>query len=74
MKLGDIKHKKAPFKVVDKRKKGNPITVKGFSENDPHGVGGGFFANIPCVYFEEGGWILVDDLLKYYELFEEEDK
>jgi hypothetical protein len=63
----ELLKQKAPFDVVEKGKK-TKLTVKGFSENDPLGVGGGLFPDMPAVHFESGGWILVDDLLEHYDL------
>lgn len=60
---------KAPFKVRDdRRKKARPITVAGFSKNDPLGVGGGIFPDMPTAYFEDGGWLLAADLMKHYSI------
>lgn len=67
MKTKDLENVNAPFDVIS-IKDGSRHTVKGFAENDPLGVGGGFFPNIPVVYFEGGGWLLLDDLLSYYEI------
>ena len=67
MNIEDLKKAKAPFIVVSK-KDGSTATVKGFAQNDPLGVGGGVFPDIPVVHFEGGGWLLVDDFLRHYEL------
>ena len=58
---------RAPFAVVSKYD-GHRATVKGFSKNDHLGVGGGFFPDMPTCYFENGGWLLVKDLLDNFEL------
>lgn len=58
---------KAPFKVKPKAG-GKPVTVVGFSQNDPLGVGGGVFPDMPTCYFKSGAWLLVSDLMKHYEL------
>lgn len=67
MRIDELKTISAPFKVRFKGKKKVSI-VTGFSQNDPIGVGGGMLPDMACAYFEKGGWILVDDLLKHYEL------
>lgn len=60
----------APFKVRSKRDPKDVGTVTGFSQNDPLGVGGGIFPDMPTAYFEGGGWVLLDDLCAYQELAE----
>ena len=67
MEIKDLQNVKAPFDVLS-IKDGSRHTIKGFAQNDPLGVGGGFFPDIPVVYFEGGGWILVSDLLRHYEI------
>ena len=65
----------APFTVVcDLHKKQRPIQVVGFKQNDPLGVGGGLFPDIPVVVFEGGGWLQVQDLMKHYTLLSKEEK
>ena len=56
-----------PFKVRYKGKK-RAATVIGFSQNDPLGVGGGLFPDMATAYFKGGGWVLLGDLLQYYEI------
>lgn len=58
---------KAPFKVRTIGKRRISVVI-GFTENDPLGVGGGIFPNMPTAYFKSGGWLLVNDLVKNYEL------
>ena len=67
MRIEDLQGVKAPFDVLS-IKDGGRHTIKGFAQNDPLGVGGGIFPDIPVVYFEGGGWLLVDDLLRHYKL------
>ena len=67
MDIKDLQNVKAPFDVLS-IKDGSRHTIKGFAQNDPLGVGGGFFPDIPVVYFEGGGWLLVSDLLRHYEI------
>ena len=63
----ELQAAKAPFKVRFKGQK-KITTVVGFSQNDPTGVGGGLIPDMPCAYFEKGGWILVSDLLTHYDV------
>ena len=56
-----------PFDVIEKGKR-KRITVEGFTENDPLGVGGRLFPNMPTAYFKDGGWLLVESLLDNYDL------
>ena len=67
MQLEDLKAAIVPFKVRANGKK-KTSTVIGFSQNDPTGTGGGIFPDMPCAYFEKGGWLLVADLLEHYQL------
>ena len=67
MTLEQLKSAKAPFKVKSIHD-GEVVTVKGFSENDPLGVGGGIFPDMPVAYFEGGGWLLVKDLLVNFDV------
>ncbi len=62
----EIERLEAPFDVLND--KGKRSTVTGFSQNDPLGVGGGMFPDMPTVYFESGGWLLLKDLMQYYSL------
>lgn len=66
----------APFRVRFDGKRGKPIgkplTVEGFSENDPLGVGGGILPDFATVYFKGGGWLLLADLLERYSLHADE--
>lgn len=67
MDIKDLQNVTAPFDVLS-IKDGSRHTIKGFAQNDPLGVGGGSFPDIPVVYFEGGGWLLVSDLLRHYEI------
>ncbi len=62
----EIEVLEAPFDVLND--KGERSTVTGFSQNDPLGVGGGMFPDMPTVYFESGGWLLLEDLMRHYSL------
>ena len=66
MNIEELKSMKAPFDVVDKD--GNRHTIVGFKQNDPLGVGGGIFPDMPVAYFDGGGWLLVSDVLRHYEI------
>jgi len=75
----EILNTEAPFFVVGDcsrgKRKGQPKKEKqskivGFSINDPLGVGGDFFPENPTAYFENGGWLLVSDLMRYYSIVE----
>lgn len=63
----DLLQQKSPFDVVEKGKN-NRITIEGFAQNDPLGVGGGMFPDMPVAYFKGGGWLLLDDLIDNYEI------
>ena len=67
-----IRSVKAPFDVRFVGKK-RVATVVGFSENDPLGVGGymGIIPDMATVYFKGGGWLLLRDLMRHYELVED---
>lgn len=58
---------KAPFNVRLIGKK-RIVIVTGFAQNDPLGVGGGLFPDMPTAHFKNGGWLLVTDLIKNYEI------
>ncbi len=67
--VAEIKKLKAPFKVkYDGKKRSKAITVKGFTAQDPLGVGGGLLPDCPTAHFEGGGWLLVRDLMQHYSL------
>lgn len=68
MTLEELKSAKAPFKVRSKVEPKRISIVTGFSQNDPLGVGGGIFPDMPTAYFKGGGWLLVDHLLENYDL------
>lgn len=70
MDIEQLKSMKAPFDVVDKN--GNRHTIIGFKQNDPLGVGGGIFPDMPVAYFHGGGWLLVSDVLRHYEIAAEQ--
>ena len=70
MDIEQLKSMKAPFDVVDKD--GNRHTIIGFKQNDPLGVGGGIFPDMPVAYFHGGGWLLVSDVLRHYEIAAEQ--
>lgn len=64
----------APFQVrctIGSKRDRRPVTVIGFTRNDPAGVGGGLLPDMPTAYFEGGGWLLVSDLRRYYEVVEQ---
>jgi hypothetical protein len=56
-----------PFVVASKHD-GRHATIEGFSKNDPLGVGGGIFPTTPTAYFAGGGWCLLADLFKHWDL------
>lgn len=58
----------APLAVVSRDGKKRTATISGFGENDPLGVGGGIFPDMPVAYFEGGGWCLVADLIEHWDL------
>jgi hypothetical protein len=49
-------------------KKERPSEVVGYSGNDPLKVGGGILQNNPCVYFKNGGWVLLSDFVKNHSI------
>lgn len=63
----ELRSLKAPVYVQYKGKLPRSL-VTGFSQNDPLGVGGGMFPDMPVCYFKNGGWLLVTDLLRHYEV------
>lgn len=67
MTFEELQQVEVPFEVVSVHDK-HVATVTGFSENDPLGVGGGLFPNMPTAYFEGGGWLLVNHLLKNFDI------
>ncbi len=78
--IEELRNIKCPFKVaidykIGKKKgtpnKNNIAHIVGFSENDPLGVGGGLFPNFSVVHFKNGGWLLVEHLMKYYSIVEQ---
>lgn len=72
MKLQELKARKCPIRVRPVGRKRVSVIV-GFSQNDPLGVGGGLFPDMPTAHFKNGGWLLVRDLLKTYEFAPSED-
>lgn len=73
----EIMNVEAPFYIVDdcskgprkgKPRKRKPSEVTGFTENDPLGVGGGMFPNMATVYFKNGGWLLLKDLMRLHSI------
>lgn len=67
MKLDDLRNIQTPFNVINK-KTGVVSNIVNFSDNDPLGVGDAFEVNFITAFFENGGWIFIEDLIKYYEL------
>ena len=63
----ELKSAQAPFKVISKVRRSKAV-ITGFTKNDPLGVGGGVFPDMPTAYFKGGGWMLVADLLRYWDL------
>jgi len=72
MKIEELKAAKVPFDVISTQ--GHTSRVIGFTQNDPLGVGGGAFEDMPCAWFEGGGWLLVSDLLRYHELLDKTEQ
>lgn len=58
----ELRNTEAPFVVKDDHT-GTAATVIGFTDNDPLGVGGGIFPDMPTAHFKGGGWLLVADLV-----------
>ncbi len=67
MKQEELEGIQAPFKAFYQGK-GKAHEVTGFTQNDPLGVGGGFFPDQPTVHFKTGFWLLLPDFLENYEL------
>lgn len=63
----ELKAAQAPFFVVSKHDR-TQATIVGFSENDPLGVGGGLFDDMATAYFDGGGWCLVRDLMRHWDV------
>ena len=72
MEIEELKGVKAPFLVRQKGKRVKllkpRIKIIGFSDNDPLDVG------FQTVYFEGGGWLILQDFLKNYELANEPEQ
>lgn len=66
MTFEELQLRKCPIRVRLIGKK-RVATVVGFTENDPLGVGGGIFPDMPTAHFKNGGWLLVSDLIRHYE-------
>jgi hypothetical protein len=73
MDFDQIKDLEPPFKVKSKHSKRTAIVI-GFSRNDPLGVGGGLLPDMPTVYFEGGGWLLLSDFMDHWELIPDQEK
>ena len=71
MTLEELKAAKVPFKVKCNIKGGGSGVIVGFSQNDPLGVGGGIFPDMPTAHFKNGGWLLVKDLLEHWDIVPE---
>jgi hypothetical protein len=67
MTFEELQAQTAPFRVVSVHD-GHEAIITGFTKNDPLGVGGGMLPPLATVYFEGGGWLLVVDLLKHFNL------
>jgi hypothetical protein len=72
MEFNQLRQLIAPFQVRKIHNRRERATVTGFSENDPLGAGGGLLPITPTVYFENGGWCLLEDFLEHWELDESE--
>lgn len=70
----ELKEVKAPFEVKSVHD-GRVATIEGFSENDPLGVGGtmGIIPPMATAYFQGGGWCLVADLMKHWDIASTQD-
>lgn len=68
MKVHELREVKLPFAVISKD--GDVRTITGYLNNPPFPLTdtAGLTDHRPVAYFEGGGWLLVSDLLLYFEL------
>lgn len=74
MTIQQLRSARVPFTVRSVHDRRRRATITAFSDNDPLGVGAGLGLTLTTAYFSGGGWCLVSDLLKHWDIFDEAER